>query len=252
MLPHENGHNFIVLGAMMDMLDSDDESHAYGIVVLSCVAPGPFDSPWIIRLAGDPEAHPSAFARDLQRLAFVGPKSSAEDQPRYETFALMDAARFPGLAETLETSDLENASLFRGGALEELADVAPWLVRLEPEHRLTRHLLTPRDPNGPHWKRWGDGAAVLIRSDASFDALLRHFRRYTRIYDKDAGKWNYFRFYAPETLRGMIAHMPADTFADFVGPVQMFIVEDHDRQIVLITATPSRIEAFLTEAECAC
>ena len=236
----------------MDMLACENKFNVCGIVVLSRVASGPLDPPWIIRLAGDPEAVPSAFARDLQRLAFSGPTSFAEDVSRYETFALLDAARFFGLAETLETSDLENASLFRGDALERLADVAPWLVRLKPEHRLTHHLLTPRDPDGPHWNRWGDGAAVLIRSNAGFDTLLRHFRKYTRIYDEDTRKWNYFRFYAPETLRSIVAHMPADAFADFAHPVQMFIAEAHGRQIVLITAAPSQVEAFLIEAEFTC
>lgn len=209
----------------------------------------PPDPRWLIRLPTGPQG---PLVADLRALAFADTLPYWPDESPPETFALLDAARFPGLPETLAASDLDHASLFRGAAGEDLADVAPWLVRLAPDHALTRQLLTPHLPDGPHWHRWGRGVAVLMRSAAGFQALWRHFRKYTRIYDDQRGKWNYFRFYAPETLRGLVAHMPPAAFAAFARPVQMFLSEDHRGHPLLIGAEPARIRDLLAGLRIPC
>lgn len=42
-----------------------------------------------------------------------------------QTYALLDAARIPGLPETLETSRLDHICLFRGDSFDQLKQVAP-------------------------------------------------------------------------------------------------------------------------------
>ena len=44
------------------------------------------------------------------------------------TYAILDAAKAPGLPELLAASELEHRCLFKGDTYEELKDVAPWIV----------------------------------------------------------------------------------------------------------------------------
>lgn len=214
---------------------------------------GLLPSPWLIDLGTDAPAQDSArLVAQLSALTFGDSRTGWPDEAPSASFALLDAARLEGLPEILAVSDLEHTPLFRGHAQQELRDVAPWLVRLAPDHQLTRQLLTPTQPGGPHWHRWGLGAVTLIRSTAELPQLLRHFRKYTRIFDDHGARWNYFRFYAPETLRGLIANMEPDAFASFAAPVQMFITEGRHGQPVLLGPKPRQMQRFVTEALATC
>lgn len=195
---------------------------------------------------------PARLGALLQALAFedLGEEWS-EDAT--SCFALLEAARIPDLPELLEASELEFSSLFRGQAQDELARVAPYLVRLDRDAALTRQLLSPApDPEAPHWQRWGRGAVVLIRAAATLEDLLRHLRKFTRIYDEQSGRWNYFRFYAPETLRGLIAHMRPEAFAQFAAPLHFLLTEGRQAEPVLLGLDPQRLARLLERrvAEC--
>ena len=72
----------------------------------------------------------------LMQLAFSSTVAGWPDNSDAHTFALVEGARIPRIAEILETDGLEYGSLFQGAALDELAAVAPWIVRLDPEERL--------------------------------------------------------------------------------------------------------------------
>lgn len=62
--------------------------------------------------------------------------------PPMQTYTILDAATVANLPEMLESSGLEHRCLFKGPALEELKNVAPWLVRLEEGNAFTRSLFT--------------------------------------------------------------------------------------------------------------
>ncbi|MBL3597810.1 DUF4123 domain-containing protein [Rhodovulum sulfidophilum] len=109
------------------------------------------------------------------------------------TYAVLDAAKVHGLPEMLETSGLDHACLFQGAAAEDYRDVAPWLVRLEESHRLTRGLFTQSDAP---WDMWDREPGIFLRSAASLDALRKHLRKFTKVRDED-GKWYYARFWEP-------------------------------------------------------
>ncbi len=179
------------------------------------------------------------------QLAFSSTVAGWPDNSDAHTFALVEGARIPRIAEILETDGLEYGSLFQGAALDELAAVAPWIVRLDPEERLSERFLTPALPDGPHWHYWGRGAVTILRSDATLSELIRHFRKYTRIFDEARGKWNYFRFYAPESLRGLVAHMEPTAFKAFVAPLRFMITESGTGQPLCLGAEPARISAYL-------
>lgn len=116
-----------------------------------------------------------------------------------QTYAILDAAKIAGLSELLATSGLEHRCLFKGGAYETLRDVAPWIVRLEPDHKFIRNLFTRSDA---YWHAWDAEPGIFLRSRGALDELWKHFRKFTKVQGDD-GKWFYFRFWEPFILYGL-------------------------------------------------
>lgn len=139
-------------------------------------------------LFGQPEPTPAEIAA-----------GAGKDLPPLETFAILDAARLPGLPETLATSGLEHACLFQGKAEEELSEVAPWIVTLKEQHSFTRSLFSRSDAP-QHW--WDKDPAIFLRTRAGLDAVRRHLRKFTKLRDED-GKWFYVRFWEAKVLAAL-------------------------------------------------
>ncbi len=118
-------------------------------------------------------------------------------------YAILEAARVVGLPEILETSGLDWRPLFKGDAADRLEGVAPYLVALPADHGLTRAFFAE---DGVVQPLWGQNAGVLLVSHAGTEALCAHLRRLTMLRDA-AGRWSYFRFYAPATLHGLVPHL---------------------------------------------
>ena len=217
---------------------------------MSAALSGPetISGPWLVQadlgLGGDRET----LARLLAGLAFGdlgavwGP---AEVDAPVRCYALLEAARYEGLPEKLEGSVLEYASLMRGDAAGDLRDVAPYLVALPEDHQLSRHLLTPKKDADAHWQRWGTGSVTMFRSASPLADLVQHFRKFTRIFDDAQARWNYFRFYAPETMRGLVAHMKPAPFAQFSAPFHFALTEGREGQPVLVGQDPDRMQRYL-------
>lgn len=108
-------------------------------------------------------------------------------------YALLDAARVEGLPDLLDRSGLQHLCLFKGDARDELADVAPWLVRLERGNSFARNLFTR---GKAHWHLWDAQAGIFLRSPARIEAVRAHLRHFTRLQD-GSGAWYYFRFWEP-------------------------------------------------------
>ncbi len=111
--------------------------------------------------------------------------------PAMRTYAILDASKVMGLPDLLENSGLEHRCLFKGNAYDEMKDVAPWLVRLEDGNGLTRNIFTLSDAP---WHLWSTEPGIYVCSRHDLDSLWRHFRKFTRIQDRD-GKWFYNRFW---------------------------------------------------------
>jgi hypothetical protein len=118
-----------------------------------------------------------------------------------ETFALIDAALNPMMPDLLEGSGLDHTCLFSGKAEKELAEVAPWLVRLTQDHPLTQSLLDPSEPPIGLWPLQG---AILLTSCVGMPALRRNLRNFTRLEGEKGEPPTYFRFYAPAVFRSML------------------------------------------------
>lgn len=130
-------------------------------------------------------------------------------------FAVLDAARSERVLPSLVASGARQRSLYEGWKAQELAEVAPYLVELPPSSTMWDVLLG--EARGGAW-------GVFARSEASFEDLRRHMRRFLRV-QSEQGRRMLFRWYDPRVLR---SYLPTCTPAEresFHGPVSAFVVE---------------------------
>jgi len=92
-------------------------------------------------------------------------------------FAVLDGGSIPGLLEKLHAVPrLEFVCLYAGEIKPELAKVAPYLVRLEPNSEFAKWVL--REGWGKHW-------GVFVVAPADFLAMRRHLRRFLIVHTTD-------------------------------------------------------------------
>ncbi len=105
--------------------------------------------------------------------------------------------------------------LYRGEIEPDLAWVAPYLVRLEPDSVFTRFVF------GSGWGRnWG----IFVITQAEFDDVRRHFRRFLMVHSSD-GKPLYFRYYDPRVMREFFPVADADQIQTMFGPLKAWLGE---------------------------
>lgn len=144
------------------------------------------------------------------------------EEPTY-VYAILDAARDERIYPALLEADSEYYCLYRGDVAEELAEVAPYLVALEPQAPFTTWLTS---------EGWGDSWGIFLQASASLDELRRHFRRFLMVYD-EAGKPLYFRYYDPRVWRTYLPTCNAEELAAVFGPVACYVLEDVEPNVLL-------------------
>lgn len=139
------------------------------------------------------------------------------------TFALIDAARLTNFVELLQATELEHTCLFEGEARAKMADLAPWLVELQPDASATVRLLD--DPATP-WSIWGKDAAIFVRSTADLTELQRHFRKFIRIRDAE-NRWMLLRFWDPNVLLDLALCLNFDNARTFFADYSFIAIIDN-------------------------
>lgn len=146
-------------------------------------------------------------------------------QPKTSVYAVLDGASVPELPQVLWENQPENICLYRGELEPDMAAVAPYLVRLEYDHRFTK--LVCEEGWGNHW-----GIFVLTPAEVDIRTLRNHFRRFLMVYDPD-GKLIYFRYYDPRVLRVYLPTCSVQELGLVFGPVGSIITEDKDAAVLL-------------------
>ena len=123
------------------------------------------------------------FVQHLSRYLFVGRELNV--------FAVLDGAAVPNLRTSLHIFQPEYECLYRGDLKPDMAQVAPYLVRLEPNSQFTDWVVV--DGWGKHW-------GIFVRSAEDMPAVRRHLRRHLVVHDED-GRPLAFRYYDPRVLR---------------------------------------------------
>lgn len=130
-------------------------------------------------------------------------------------FAVLDGASIPDLVKSLYEHEPEYCCLYRGELEPDMASVAPYLVRLEPNDNFSELVL--REGWGAHW-------GIFVISQATLRALRDHFREFHTVELPDQ-RTVIFRYYDPRVLRSFLPVCNATELATFFGPVQSFVVE---------------------------
>jgi hypothetical protein len=138
-------------------------------------------------------------------------------------FAVLDGASVPDLRMSLHSHQPEHVCLYRGELADDMAEVAPYLVRLEKEADFTNWVLT--QGWGEHWGIFALAAEPLVE-------LRQHFRRFLTVYGPE-NKPLLFRYYDPRVLRVYLPTCDAGELATVFGPVTSFLCEDEDPTMAL-------------------
>jgi len=136
-------------------------------------------------------------------------------QPLY---AILDAARDIRILALLLHYKEDCQSLYEGEQGARLAQVAPYLVRLQKESPLLGALAK---------EGWGKSWGVYLTSASPFQDLRRHLRHFLQVQLPD-GKQVYFRFYDPRVLRVFLPTCTPEDANQFFGPIQNYLVEDEN------------------------
>jgi hypothetical protein len=140
------------------------------------------------------------------------------------TYAVLDGASAPGLLEKLLFAKEESACLYRGELEPELAEAAPYLVKLREKSEFTDWLLE---------EGWGHHWGIFAITTVGIEPLRRHFRHFLRVKDSD-GKILYFRYYDPRVLQVYLPTCRRSEIKVFYGPVLRYLAEDARGECTLV------------------
>lgn len=138
-------------------------------------------------------------------------------------FAVLDGASVPGLLDKLYGLSPNFCCLYRGELAPDMAEVAPYLVQLEPGTEFTAWVIA---------QGWGNHWGIFAASPGDLRAMRRHFRTFLIVYD-ESGRPLRFRYYDPRVLRTYLPTCNAGELATVFGPVTTYLLEDGDPETLL-------------------
>lgn len=145
-------------------------------------------------------------------------------------YAIVDSCDEPAAAKRFESMDSDRAvSLYRGGAEEQYAHVAPYLVRV--------------DDSCFEWiagSVWSSPWGIFSYANAPMQTLRTHFRRFLKVKGTDQKEY-LLRFYDPRILPAFLGSCNDPELAQFFGPVQAYAANKDAGVSVFQLAAPARI-----------
>ena len=143
----------------------------------------------------------------------IGPELFGE--PGVNAYAILDGASIPGLVQTLHRCNPERECLYRGELALDIAEVAPYLVRLEANTEFTELVLN---------QGWGNHWGVFALTPADLFTMRQHLRRFLTVHDT-TGKPLLFRYYDPRVMRVYLPTCNAEEITSFFGPISTYLME---------------------------
>ncbi len=140
-----------------------------------------------------------------------------------QVFAVLDGASVPDLLDQLDECQPEHQCLYRGELKPDIAEVAPYLVRLEAGTEFTELVLE---------QGWGHHWGIFALAQADFREMRRHLRTLLMVYDPN-GKPLLFRYYDPRVLRAYLPTCNAQELKTVFGPIAGYLAEDEDPATLL-------------------
>ena len=142
-------------------------------------------------------------------------------------YAVLDGASVPDLElpKLLWKLKPEHVCLYRGQLEPDMAEVAPYLVKLEFDHPFTKLVL--EKGWGNHW-----GVFAVTGLEADLRKMRTHFRKFLMVISPE-GKSIYFRYYDPRVLRVYLPTCNTEEIQTVFGPISCYYLEDEDPAILL-------------------
>jgi hypothetical protein len=165
------------------------------------------------------QVSPELRVQALRSHLFPGP----DEEPPLKTYAVLDGASIPDLRDHLQGDPRpEFVCLYRGELEPDMAEVAPYLVQLEPDTPFTNWLLA---------EGWAGHWGIFARTSANFTALRTHLRRFLMVKDPE-GRSLYFRYYDPRVLRTFLPTCTLEEMEILFGPVNCYLCESGDGRVL--------------------
>ena len=143
---------------------------------------------------------------ELKIALFAQPESvehSEATQKRLHTYLIVDATLRKKIVGHYDFDIIrycEVRCLFKGKAAQTLKDAAPYLIDITLSHQAyddgTKVSKFHKDFIENHWPH---NTGIIVRSYASMDEILHHYRRFTKVQNAE-GEWIFFRFWDPNIL----------------------------------------------------
>lgn len=138
-------------------------------------------------------------------------------------YTVLDGASVPGLQMKLYEMRPEHICLYRGELAPDIAEVAPYLVKLAAGSDFANWLLS---------ESWGKHWGIFAHSRYPLQEMRKHFRLFLTVHD-EAGNPMLFRYYDPRALRTFLPTCNGGELVNFFGKVTNYILEDENPQILL-------------------
>lgn len=136
--------------------------------------------------------------------------------PNTNIYAVIDGASTKGLLGALDSNQPEYSCLFSGKLNPELAETAPYLIRLDTQTALVDWLF---DGWGKHY-----GIYALVPDEMEFKAVRKHFRGFMVVKSPQNKPWH-FRYYDPRILRDFLPTCDKPQQSQMFGSVKLYIAE---------------------------
>jgi hypothetical protein len=158
--------------------------------------------------------------RAVRRLLFGKPDAHA--------YVVLDGASVPDLVDRLARDKPEHWCLFPGELAPDMAEVAPYMVRLEPESPLERWVI--EEGWGRHW-------GIFAVTPADLRRMRAHWRQFMMVEAPD-GRALYFRFYDPRVLAVYLPTCNGEETERFFGPVEAYVMESSEEKDSVLVFRP--------------
>lgn len=137
---------------------------------------------------------------------------------RVGVWMILDAARDERIYGAVHAAFLEKSCLYAGQLPWQLEMVAPYLVELRRDDRLTEFAID---------KGWGQAWGIFVRTETDMKKLRRHLRGFLRVHDK-AGRRLLFRYYDPRVMRAYLPTCNPAELRTIFGPISQYLFEADD------------------------
>jgi len=138
-----------------------------------------------------------------------------EESPDWSVYAVLDGARNELIYPAVHQSGCEFECLYLGELDQELAEAAPYLVKLEKKDPFTEWLVQ---------EGWGNSWGVFVRRAITIRNLKRHLRKFLMVYADDY-KPLYFRYYDPRVLRAYIETCSTEELEELCPRLSLLMME---------------------------